>query len=232
MKRAFSLFLGLGLLSQAVFADDGVAIGNYRAPITRNGKAEVKLIYNFWSGEYPGPVFDVKAKMKGTTVIQAEKNLRVLGSKVKCTIKNALYHPWSQSVNSAENYLTISATSSYRALKNITLDNNESTQVSAGQELADAIYLSENFCSANLMSANGKRLKTVEFGCETLDDATSIQVVKNAFADRGHSNEQWISLKCAEGYRGFVNANSLLKQKGIKLGTITGYGEVGPSNSK
>jgi len=182
--------------------------GSYKISITRNDITKTRFVYNYWSHEFPTPVINVNARKPGYTKIYAYKSLRKLNQKVICTIKNGLYHPWSKTANSVINYYTIIALHEYIALISTMLD---SRPVKKGQIITNVHYLSEGYCSGNLKS--NQKIINIDFTCSDIDKNKFKQITtKDNFV------EQWLYMKCREGYNAFIKDAALLKQPGIKGG--------------
>ncbi len=226
MKQIVLLATAL-LMAGSAFADWGY----YQLPITRDGKTKTMLAYNNWSGEYPGPVIDVP---KDLTVV-GYKSLRTMKEKKSCDIKKGLYHPWGNSP-SAFNLYSIVDVLKYTALETVPVEEmftydseGNSTQINAinkGEVITNVIYLSEGWCSADLVSADKKSTK-VEFFC---DYALDQQGMKNNNPSASLSNfEQWVHLKCENGGSVFISDKDFLAQPGVYEGIIGGYGDVYPA---
>lgn len=75
---------------------------------------------------------------------------------------------------------------------------------------------------------NSKKIKNqaLDFQCDELEDGIKFRHIPRKDQD-GKFMEQWLQLKCQEGYAGFVQDKDLLKFNGVKEGTIINYGMVG-----
>ena len=195
---------------------------NYKLPITRNGITTTKVAASFWQSEYPGPVIDVSSKKTGRTTVQAYQSLRKLDAPVACTVKNGIYHPWSKTQNSVINYYTLTSVEDYRVRKTVKL---EQYTINEGDCITNVVYASEGLCIGNLKD------RQIEFRCSALhENPQEFQRLEKQTPD--HASEQWLFLKCEEGYEAFIQDSSLLKTKGVKQGVIVKYGEVGPHGTK
>jgi hypothetical protein len=190
---------------------------SYQLPITRDGQTKKRVAINNWMGEYPQPVISINPKKRGYTTIKAYKSLRKLNQIVSCTIKNGIYHPWSKIANSMIDYYTITEIVSYKALKKARLDK---IPVAKGTIIDNIHGLSEGYCSGRLKSGSMKR---IEFYCDDINNP-AFQKIKSG--RRFH--EQWLYLKCHQGYNAFVQDSQILKQPGVSQGKIKGYGNVAP----
>lgn len=220
-------------------------IGTYKLPVVRNGVTYTQLAGNFWQGEYPGPVIDVKSKKKaGTTTIKAWTSLRVLDQAVNCTIRNGLYHPWAdinKSKNSVINFYTITgykdvevvAALPENALSYFHDNEGQALNVGVGDKIINEFYLSEGISMATLVK-NGKET-TIYLTAGISEDFPEYfktigeqkSLVKQVYDDEiYYAAEQWLYLKCNEGYNAFVRDTDLLSQKGITEGQVTGWGEI------
>jgi hypothetical protein len=210
------LLLGLSSLS----ADVGVL--SYTVPITRNGVTYPMVAYNDWIGEYPKPVIDVKHNQNKWVKIKGYASLRKPLKRKVCSIKTGIYHPWSKDKISLINYYTIAPKVDYIARENIIFDNQH---IQKGDMLENEIYIAEGSCSYLL---NKKKRITAICIEEALEDSTVFKQVKHP----AHPFEQWLYLRCHEGYRVFVQDIDLLRQPNIKKGKISGYGKVRSSSRK
>lgn len=219
-----SMILGLAFLMAASVsqADD-----SYVLPISRASSTVEMVAYNFWSGEYPGPVINVKSDQAGTTTVQAYKSLRQLDQPVACTIKNGLYHPWA-SPSSPTVFYTIAPNVKYVVKKDATLTyypKNESVDMTVDLKVGDVlereVYVGENYCSIAI-PVKGV-LTEVGIGCDATTDETVFQKVVG-----GGDTEQWLYVKCENGEKAFVRDQSLLAEPGVTEGQVIEYGTVGP----
>ncbi len=172
------------------------------------------VTYNFWSGEYPKPVIYIQPTANGWARIRGYESLRNPGRKEVCTVKTGLYHPWSKDNTSLINYYTIIPKVTYVARQNTTLNNR---RIKKGDILDNEFYLAEGDCSYLL----NKKKKITTF---CLGDAAEFQRIEKP----AHPSEQWLYIKCREGYNVFVRDTDLLRQLGVKKGVIKGYGKVAP----
>ena len=205
------------------------------ALVTRDGVSEMRVVYRMWSSEYPSPVIDVNSRIKkGTTVVEGFRNLQNLSVPVKCEIRNGLYHPWSESKNSAIVYVTVAPHSMYVVAKtNSALDLQKKMQ--KGTIISEVIYLSEGFCSAVIRSNDPKigsvAQPNIGFECSALDNTENFTKISNenpgqSFRD---STEQWIYVACQNGGEAYVKDTTMLTAQGVQEGKVTGYGSVGPA---
>ena len=226
MKQITLLITAL-FLSASAIADWGY----YQLPITRNGQTKTMLAYNNWSGEYPNPVIDVPNNL----TVTGYKSLRTMKETQDCNIKKGLYHPWGDSP-SALNLYTITDVLKYTATESVPVeemynydkDGNsiEITQINKGEVLTNVIYLSEGWCSADLISQKEKI--NVEFFCDSTLDKKGLK--NNDPTASLQNSEQWVHLKCLNGGSVFVMDKDFLSQPGVQQGQISGYGEVQPGN--
>lgn len=214
MSRILGVISATLLLQTSALAEP---VDAYKANVRRNNVTAQRLIYNFWSGEYPAPVIDVHASKSGTTKINAHKSLRMLDEAVSCTIKNGLYHPWSDNKTSVRDYYTVTDMADYEVKHQVELDG----VLQPGDRLINVFPFAEGLCKGTLQSKSRK--ENIQFSCDALDDPDQFKNLTPT-ADRFH--EQWLYLSCAEGYAAFVRDEDLLKQPGIKTGRIVRYGTV------
>lgn len=209
----------LTLILASTFAVSAMAENiSYELPVTRNGKTEVRLAYNFWSGEYPGPVIRINAKKPGKTTVKAYKSPRALKNRVACTVQNGMYHPWGQTENSIINYYTLAALNKYKAKTDTVIDwaYDQSNPLLIKGETFNVVYAAEGMCLADI------DVQTIDFSCDAPDNDSNL--VKVSPEDEFY--EQWLYVTCAEGYNAFLEVGDILTQKGVSEGTITEYGSV------
>lgn len=199
------------------------SFGAYRLPLERDGKKDIKLAYNWWSGEYPGPVIDVTRK----TTIQAHASVRKLGKTQSCTVKEGLYHPWSQDSTSLINYYTLVDLTIYEAEKDTALEEaftvkeDKPVVLKKGDQVTNEVYLSEGWCRAEVRTEKSKYL--IEYFCD------AVLALKNRSPKSPFSvDEQWIYVRCEEGHKAFMQDIDFLNSPDVREGQILGYGEVGP----
>lgn len=214
LNRSLLIIFGLLLLQASAAA---APVDAYKANVTRSDATAQRLIYNFWSGEYPAPVIDVHASKSGVTKISAHKSLRALNEPVACTIKNGLYHPWSDTKTSVRGYYTVSNVTDYEVKRRVELDGT----LQPGDRLINVFSLAEGLCKGTLQSKSRK--ENIQFSCDVLDDSGQF---KNLAPTTDRFHEQWLYLSCNEGYAAFVRDEDLLKQPGIKAGRIASYGRI------
>ena len=186
---------------------------SYTIPITRNGVTQTMIAYNFWRGEYPTPVIDVKASKKRWNKIFGYSSLRKVDKKRACTIRSGLYHPWSKDITSIINFYSVIPKIDYIVKKDTKLEDEI---LKKGDKLENEVYLSEGYCKYTL---NSKR--SFESFCIS-DDNREFKLIKHPT----HNKEQWLYLECKEGYNIFIKDEDLLTQKNVSKGAIKGYGEV------
>ncbi len=230
----FSTLLYLGSASAEV--------GAYKLEVERDGVTYLQVALNTWQGEYPGPVIDVSSKQKNkTTVIKGWESLRELTVSKSCTIQNGLYHPWSQTKNSVINYYTLAPAVDYKVIKDVIGDvasgfypiEGEGVTIQAGDQILNLVYLGEGVSMATLVSngleqyiyVNYDALENVAYFEKTLE-TKALETVTEADGTTYDINEQWLYVKCTEGYNVFITDSALLEQKGVKQGNIAGYGEI------
>lgn len=217
-----TIFLSL----TAAAAEVPTAPASYLLDVTRDGKAMTEVVYDWWSGEWPGPIVNVNAEAPGETTIQAFSGLQVLDTPVSCTIKNGLYHPWGDSP-SLVSFHSIVPESNYTAKVAVDFpfdDRSGVTQtahLAPGDVLRRLTYDSEGYCTV-MIPVNGALVQG-QISC----DQILPQVQFDAYVGEG-VEEQWFSMACAEGTTAFVQDSALLAQPGIKEGQFGEYGTVKP----
>jgi hypothetical protein len=225
------------LLALAVLAGSVTAHASewqtYKADITRNGTTETRVLYNFWSGEYPGPVIDVSAKAKGkTTVVQGYASLRDLSGKTNCEIKNGVYHPWSNTDKSARQYYTVAPLIEYKAEKDISIETMDEGQeklaIKAGSLITEEVYYGEGMSGAVVVTDGVRKAITVSH--DAFENVDGLKLMSKPASEDKY--EQWIELKCKDGKKVFTGVKALMRTKGVQEGSMLGYGEVGPAGSK
>ena len=215
------------LLNVALYANEVP----YKIDVIRNGKVHHQVAYNFWSGEYPSPVINVHAGTDGKTTIEGYVSLRDKKERKVCTIKNGLYHPWAKGEDSLINFYTITAVESYEIIATPSselqqelsmADPKEFLQV--GDKILNVVYNAEGI-SQGTIHGDKRADEIVYFQVNIFENNPKIfQRIENI--STLEKNEQWLYLKCDEGYNIFVEDVDLLEQEGIKKGHITGYGSV------
>ncbi len=225
MKKTALLLLVSAVFSCRAFAGESKII-SYRLPVTRDGQTRTRLAYDFWSGEYPLPVIDLKSGVKGETKVQAYTSLRKLNKTVDCTIKNGIYNPWSKTASSAKTYYTISPVVEYEAKEKFILgeggiDETDTPHLQPGDRVIDEIPLAEGYCQFTVVQ--GKARRQAQAACDELRSGE----MKLLEAPDGF-NEQWIYLSCGEGYDAFIQDKSLLAVPGAAEGEVIEDGKVGP----
>lgn len=223
----------IALVSVSAVAESSV----YTLPITRNGVTTERVAYNFWSGEWPGPVIRVNSTKKGDTTIKAFKSLRVLSkqNQVACTLKNGVYHPWAQvtdnevtgkasTQNSVITYYSIVEKNEYLVKKTNTpswIEMYDESGIELGAPTFKkgskilVVYGSEGYC---LGSTGGK---DYFFPCDAIEQDTNYKATTGPLNFDG---EQWLYVQCKEGNKAFVQDTSLLAQPGVSQGEFLEYG--------
>ena len=218
------ILLSLTMLSNIALYAEEVP---YKIDIIRNGKVHHQVAYNFWSGEYPSPVINVHAGKNGKTTIAGYVSMRDKKERKICTIKNALYHPWSKDENSYINLYTIVPVESYEILSAPSYDIQRElgeTNLKAGDKILNIVYLGEGY-SEGILHSNANEDTLVSFQSQLFENNPKIfKRIENISTYQ--KDEQWLYLKCDEGYNVFVEDKDILSQKGIKEGQTTGYGEI------
>lgn len=187
---------------------------SYQLPITRNGKTQTRVAHNFWAGEYPRPVINVKAGEKGYLIVKGYKSLRKLNEPVKCSIKKGLYHPWSKTGNSVVTYYTIGPRNEVKATRTTKLDDYT---VRKGETIKNIMPAGEGYCVGLLNN------KEISYFCDNAEEPDFVETIPS-----DEKWEQWLYVKCRQGYNAFIQDNALLKYTNIKEGKIVSYGKVAP----
>ncbi|MBS1972222.1 MAG: hypothetical protein JSU04_18090 [Bdellovibrionales bacterium] len=226
---------GTGDVDSSQMSEFGTIV-SYKLPITRNGKQTTRVASSYWVGEWPMPMIDVLSDFPGTTKISAYTNLRNPREqdKVACTIKNGVYHPWSNNDPSAANYYTLSDVQDYKALRDVTYSAYSYKQkkeikmkIPKGALITNVVYGSEGYCSATLKI--GKTLRSIDEACSFFMENKDFQKIS---ADDNFS-EQWIYMTCEEkdssgrNVKAFVQDKSLQAEPGVKDGCPKAYGVAG-----
>jgi hypothetical protein len=213
-----------------------VKLESYKLPITRSGQTTTRIAYGFWSGEWPGPVIDVFTDVKGETKISAYKNLRnpTDADRVDCTIKNGVYHPWSENDASAITYYTLWPVQDYKVIKKVVFNDvyiggkAKKLTLPKGTLLLNLVPYAENYCGVTMKI--GKNVRPLEGYCPTFMENPSIVRIGDAKEDS--FIEQWIYMSCEEkgpdgkNRKAFVKDSDLLAQPGILQGCPGEYGHV------
>lgn len=212
-------YFGLILCLLTVF-QNAIAI-DYRSrnvKVHRNGKSKLRVIYKFWSGEYPEPVIDVGQHDRGFTTIKAFASMEKLDIPVQCTILNGLYHPWVEEKLSLDAYYTIAGLTRVKILDDTTFDEY---QFKSGDYIDGIYFLEDNFCSGLVHTA--KKDYRIEFQCGRFKKAGGYFDVHE---EDPNYYEQWLAFNCKEGYQAYARDQFLLKQPNIKPGEIVEHGKV------
>lgn len=217
MKRSEALG-ALFLLS--VCGRVAAEVTSYTLPLVREGKTTTRLAYEFWSGEYPGPIIDLNSQTPGTTTVLAHASVRDLSETQSCAIQNGVYHPWSKGNKSLITFYTLTAQKSYRAEKDHDLD---SEKIKKGDTISHVVYLAEGSCQAQWSGREKKGRSVVVFSCDELENPRDFKPLE------GQGDpflEQWLYVRCGDGSKAFVQDKQLLAAPGAKEGQLVGYGEV------
>lgn len=208
---------------------------SYKLPITRDGKKSTRVAHNFWSREWPEPIIDVNADIKGTTTIQAYTNLRDPKDtdKVSCTIKNGLYHPWSTQDSSINTYYTLIGVQDYTVIRDTTMEyynradgSPQQLRIPKASSILNVVYYAENYCGAILKT--GRTQRPISASCDFFLENKDFKKIQ---ADT-EFYEQWLYLTCEEKdasgkvMKAFVRDQDILKQSGVKQGCHAEYGTV------
>lgn len=230
------------LLAVAMFYSTSFALSSNKLEVIRDGKTLQKMIYNSWSEEYIQPVIDINSKTPGFTQVQAVKGLSNLTEVVTCSIKNAVYHPWSEdnqssgtlyySIKTQEDYLVRKKTSieNYVLDKETSLGKQEILDFTPGDLLQNVYYASEGVCigTHQKVISKQKTQEEINLSCELLDDKNNFKLL-TAQSVKDDTIEQWIYTSCAEGYKAFIRDTDLAKTSSAKKGTIVEHGTAGPA---
>ena len=196
---------------QLALSDDN---SPYTLPIERNKVTHTMVAASWWSGEYPSPVIDVRSEKGKTVTIQAHASLRALTKPRKsCTIESGVYHPWSKG-HSTETFYSIGQWVYYDVLADVSDEG-----LKKGDRLNYETYAAEGYCNYVLVS--GKSKKNVQIFCDRLLTKEFKKVETPA-----HPEEQWLFLRCKEGYKAFIQDRDLSAQTGNVEGNMCGYGVV------
>ncbi|MBC7467618.1 MAG: hypothetical protein H7256_16625 [Bdellovibrio sp.] len=214
---------------------DQFSFESFKLPVTRENKVATRVAYNSWSGEWPSPVIDVRSEEPGVTQITGYTNLRnpVASDKTNCTIKNGLYHPWSQTDPSSITYYTIQGEADFKTVRDTTktfynekTHKTEKIKIPKGTLFSNVVYYGENFCGS--IQTVGKTKRPFSEGCDFFFDNKDMVRI----ADGGDFSEQWLYLKCEEkdsngkNVKAFVKDTDLLSQPRISKGCPAEYGKV------
>jgi hypothetical protein len=220
--KSLSILALTGTLASTISAE----AASFRLDITRDGKTLEMVVYDLWSGEYPGPVVAIGKSDKGTTKIIGSTSMRKMENDATCTVSNGLYHPWAEKTKTPYELYTVTGNAEYTATKDIEVtffDNNavgeyKKMTVASGEKLTEAVYLGEGFCQ---YVVGGARTE-IQTDCAQVGDNNDF--VKTDLPS--HPTEQVIKLSCKEGIDAYVTVDQLLKQKDVKEGQIESYGSV------
>lgn len=204
-----------------------------RIPVLRQSKNyfDAGLRVTTWLGEYPGPVIDVTRKV---TVRSYQDILNLKGRK-KCTIQKGIYHPWSTDAGSTIGFLSIVGWNSYLIEKAFTSTEAFAVDQSANapqkfhfkpySKVLGVYHLAEGWCRGSYMSGKDGRRTDIEFYCPVITD--NKRYSKPFEKKWNEFHEQWIMVRCEEGYTSHIQDITLLKKWGVKQGTYgSKYGTV------
>lgn len=199
---------------------------SYRLDMTRDGIVHEMVVYDFWSGEYPGPVVAIGKTDKGSTVIRGSTSLRNPTNDAACAVSNGLYHPWAAKSKTDYEIYSVIGNTFYTATKDLEIvhhvqpdsDENPILKLSAGEKLNRSVYLGEGFCQYVV----GDTQKEIQTDCASVSDNADFTMTELPT----HKMEQWIKFDCKKGTSIYVNVEELLKQKGVTEGQIESYGSV------
>jgi|GEM_PF-7056567 len=178
------------------------------------GCPEGTVAYDGWSGEYPGPIFQVNKEL----TVDARSNVCEHKSTLKCTISPGLYHPWSEI--SEAGFKTVATTSRFVTLKEVDFWD---VKVPKGTEIIEQFYAAEGQCGLiingqlyqDMCPSNGDRPETFK----------ELPNPNKDFAAR-----QFLGVDCTEGQRAWILIDdALMKNSSISEGELLGYGEVAPT---
>lgn len=220
--KSLSILALTGTLASSLSAE----AASYRLDITRDGKTLEMVVYDIWSGEYPGPVIAIGKSDKGTTKIIGSSSMRKMENDATCTVSNGLYHPWAEKTKTPYDLYTVTGNTEYTATKDIEVtffDDSAAGEykkmtVTKGEKLTQAVYLSEGFCQYVV----GGTRPEIQTDCAQVGDNNDF--VKADLPS--HPTEQVIKFSCKEGIEAYVTVDQLLKQEGVKEGQIESYGTV------
>jgi len=213
-----------GALGAVVWMAAGVVVaaevGSYTLPVTRDGKKTQRLAYDFWSGEYPGPIIDLNSKTPGETTVRAYASVRDLSEGRDCAIQNGLYHPWSDDKKSLITFYTLTAVKNYRSEKDQEFNGKK---IKKGDRISHVIYLAEGTCQGKLSRPGAKGETLEQFTCDEIDTPAEYAPLE------GRDDpflEQWLYVTCGDGKKAFVQDTRLLAAPGVKEGRVVTYGTV------
>jgi hypothetical protein len=200
----------------------------YEIELLRSGKKISALASPFWSGEYPLPVIDVFSGKPGKTKLRTFESVRDLNNQRDCTVKNGIYSPWSRKEHSALLFYSFTSLISYQVLAPKFFAD---TSLLKGDLIKHVAYLAEGQCTAKLQRAMGSKIKLSElvFSCDLAEKSKEFK--KMGSKEDVQFAEQWLLLKCEEGYQSYIQDSTLLAHPGVKEGVIISFGEVGPQKN-
>lgn len=209
------------------------AFDRYSLVIERKGLPIKQQVASFWSGEYPRPVIHVDIQnLNGSTTITGYESLRKLDQKKTCTIANGVYHPWSKMNKSLIHFYTLAPSLDFRLLKNDTEnifqfrdEEVDKTPAKKNDQVLNVFYGSEGWSVGTLVS-KGRKSREVYFFSGSDEDIKGLVEIKAGSQESVY--EQWLHLRCSEGYDIFVEDIDLLSQdkNTIKEGEILEWGTV------
>jgi hypothetical protein len=226
-----------------------LAIGDQptKVDVTRDGKNTKQIMIKQWQGEAPAPMIDIHSKEIGTTTIQGWTSFQSLDQKQACTIKNGLYHPWSNTENSVIDFFTLAGVEDYTVTQDVPVEvyraffifEDAVPPIKKGDKIVNSIYLAEGISLGILVQ--GEQQTLVHFQARVFKENplyfTLIEKTANLVetTDPVSTNtymipEQWLLLECQEGHTVYIRDTELLSQSGILEGTVTGFGDIVPAH--
>jgi hypothetical protein len=234
-----------------LFVSTVVAFGGSHQPskidVVREGKTIKQILINLWQGESPSPMIDIHSKEAGTTTVQGWTNFQNLDQKQSCTIKNGLYHPWSNTENSVLGFYTLAGVEDYSVIQDLPREiyraffifEDAVPPIKKGDKIVNGIYIAEGVSWGILVQ--GELQTLVNFQARVFKENplyfTAIEKTSNLVETTDPLSkktymipEQWLHLECAEGNEAYIRDSELLEQSGILEGTVTGFGDIVPAH--
>ena len=216
------LLLSFFHIESITYATETSSFAQNRKAIETSSCGDNIEISQGWSGEYPGRVVDVQE----TTTLDVRTGPCSFGT-IACTIKQGLYHPWTQDSISKTAYISVSSKKSYIAKRDIQVYGSRRwITYPKGTSLEYLRYGSEGQC---LYRINGLR---VAAGCPDKMEQEGTLALVSSKKNPTLGNDVWkqLAVQCEEGHLGWIRVDDTLFQQdpNVLKGSIIGYGKIGP----
>lgn len=170
--------------------------------------ADGRGAFEFWIGEYPGPVIDVGPPV----TLRGKTHPCALDAIAACTVPTGLYHPWVPETEVM--FATVQPILRYQVKAEQTYAG---AQLKVGADLKVISYLSEGFCLVQVGEGE-------IFDAECPAESETLVLLPET-----RPSNQLIQVSCTEGSKVWIEDTALMSAEGVVQGQMIGYGEVGPA---